>query len=285
MRRFALLLVLTGFFSAALFAAEPFSVMTYNVHGYTGAGSKLSPEHRALIELISSERPDVLAVQEMGNEKAFASFRKELRETGLDYPHATLLSRGKWEVNLALLSRFPLTNVQHRTNDLYRIGSARLRVLRGFLDATVEVAPDYQFRLLCAHLKSKVYHRLGQTEMRRSEARLLSKAVREILAEDPDCNLLVLGDMNDTYRSAPVREVTGRSGGKLIDLRPVDAGGDVWTLFMSGEDRYERFDYLFVNERMLPEVIRDQTRAVRDPLIYKASDHRPLVGVFDPVDR
>jgi len=45
-------------------------------------------------------------------------------------------------------------------------------------------------------------------------------------------------------------------------------------------DSHSRLDYLFVSEGMLPEVIAEQTRVVRDPLTAKASDHRPVIGVF-----
>jgi len=116
--------------------------------------------------------------------------------------------------------------------------------------------------------------------MRRNEARLLTKIVREILARTPGVNLLVAGDLNDDYNSAPLREVTGRRGGELTDLRPLDFAGDAWTCFESATDSFSRFDYFLVSKGMLPEVVRAQTRVVRDPLTYEASDHRPVVAVF-----
>ncbi|MBL7017259.1 MAG: endonuclease/exonuclease/phosphatase family protein [Kiritimatiellales bacterium] len=273
--------------------ADSFSVMTYNVRQYAlmdrdGGGEADDPkpqeERDAVIQLITAARPDVLALQEMGNELAFSKFKAALRSAGLDYPYAELLQRGQIEINLAVLSRFPIVSVQHRTNDRYSIGPAKVPVARGFLDVDIQVNPTYRFRLINAHLKSKVYSPLGQTEMRRNEARLLNKAVRDILDENPEINLLVAGDMNDDYASAPLREVAGRRGGQLTDLRPVDSAGDAWTCFHAATDSHSRFDYLFVNEGMKPEVIREQTRVVRDPLTYKASDHRPVIGVFRAAD-
>lgn len=273
--------------------ADSFSVMTYNVRQYAlmdrdGGGEADDPkpqeERDAVIQLITAARPDVLALQEMGNELDFSKFKAALRSAGLDYPYAELLQRGQIEINLAVLSRFPIVSVQHRTNDRYSIGPAKVPVARGFLDVDIQVNPTYRFRLINAHLKSKVYSPLGQTEMRRNEARLLNKAVRDILDENPEINLLVAGDMNDDYASAPLREVAGRRGGQLTDLRPVDSAGDAWTCFHAATDSHSRFDYLFVNEGMKPEVIREQTRVVRDPLTYKASDHRPVIGVFRAAD-
>lgn len=271
-----------------------FSVMTWNLRQYAladrdGGGEPDDPkpesERRAVIRLIAKERPDVLTVQEMGDAVMFAQFRSDLRAAGLDYPYAELLERGRVEINLAVLSRFPIVSVQHRTNDWYSIGEARMPVLRGFLDVDIQVNPHYRFRLLTAHLKSKVYHALGQTEMRRNEARLLNKAIREILDKNLGINLLVAGDFNDDHNSAPLHEVSGRRGGPMTDLRPADSTGDVWTLFYPAADGYSRFDYVFVSTGMLPEVIRAQTKVIRDPLTIEASDHRPVVAVFRTIDQ
>jgi endonuclease/exonuclease/phosphatase family metal-dependent hydrolase len=268
--------------------------MTYNLRQYAlmdrdGRGKMDDPkpesERRAVILLIAKEHPDVLSVQEMGDAAMFAQFRADLKESGLDYPYAELLERGHIEVNLAVLSRFPIVSVQNHTNDFYSIGEAKVAVARGFLDVGIQVNPQYRFRLLAAHLKSKVYSPLGQTEMRRNEARLLNKIVREILNEDPNINLLVAGDLNDDYNSAPLREVSGRRGGEMTDLRPADSSGDVWTCFKASTDSFSRFDYFFVSDGMLPEVVREQSRVVHDPLTYEASDHRPVIAVFRAADQ
>lgn len=268
-----------------------FSVMTYNLHQYAladrdGDGERDDPkppeECAAAIAVIAQERPDVLTVQEMGDAVVFARFREDLRAAGLDYPYAERLERGRGDANLAVLSRFPIVSVQHRTNDWYSIGESKVNVTRGFLDVDIQVTPQYRFRLLSAHLKSKVYHPLGQTEMRRNEARLLNKAVREILDETPGVNLLVAGDLNDYFKSAPLREVAGRRGGKLTDLRPADESGAVWTVFDDATDSYDRFDYFFVSKGMEPEVL--QSRAVSHPQMLEASDHRPILAVFRPED-
>ena len=273
---------------------DAFSVMTYNLSQYAltdrdGGGEPNDPkpekERRAVTALITRERPDVLTVQEMGGAAMFAQFRRELRTAGLDYPYAELLERGQREINLAVLSRFPIVSVQHHTNEWYSIGEAKVPVARGFLDVDIEVSPQYRFRLLAAHLKSKVYNSLGQTEMRRNEARLLNKVIRGILEENPKVNLLVAGDFNDDYNSAPVREVGGRRGGEMTDLRPVDSAGDAWTYFYAAVDGYSRFDYFFVNAGMRPEAVLNKTRVVRHPLTYEASDHRPVVAVFRAVDQ
>jgi endonuclease/exonuclease/phosphatase family metal-dependent hydrolase len=263
--------------------------MTYNLCRYAladrdGDGQKNDPkpsaEHDAVIELIASARPDILAVQEIGSPSVFEEFRYALRNAGLDFEHIEYLQRGQSEINLAVLSRFPIISRQPHTDDTYTIGDAEIPVLRGFLDVDIRVNPNYTFRLMGAHLKSKVFHALGQTEMRRNEARLLNKHIRRILKESPEVNLLVLGDFNDTYRSAPLREITGGKHEYLRDLRPRDAAGNVWTHFSPDIDQYDRIDYALVSRGMKPEVVAEKTRILSDPRTYRASDHRPLIVVF-----
>ena len=309
-RRYARLFAFAGVLALALIAAscgrapapppdldsnalmeDEFSVMTYNLHLYgpadrDGTGQLITKpdiERDAVVAIIARARPDVLAVQEIGNPSLFAEFRDALEKAGLDYPHVEYLQRGQSELNLGVLSRFPITDRQPRTEDRYSLGEVQVAVLRGFIDVEIEVRPDYRFRLMVAHLKAKVFHQLGQTEMRRNEARLLNKHIRNHLKDNPEINLLVLGDMNDTHSSAALREVMGSQQQYLRDLRPPDEVGDVWTYFSPGDDEYSRIDFMLVSEGMWPEMVPDKTRVVRHPLNSVASDHRPVLGVFKAI--
>ncbi len=267
--------------------AGEFVVMSYNVFQYglqdrDGDGQKNDPkppdQQAAVLAVIAAVSPDVLALQEMGGSNVFQAFRTDLARAGLEYPHAELVQRGRAELNLALLSRFPITARAPHVDDEYSIGSASIPVSRGFLDVTLQVAPDYKLRLLVAHLKSKVFSVLGQTEMRRNEARLLNKHVRQAMKEDPEINLLVVGDLNDSYDSATLREACGKREVYLRDLRPRDDRGEVWTHFESGADDYERIDYLLANRNLWPEIAR--CGVIGNAATDRGSDHRPLVAVI-----
>lgn len=277
------------FLAANLFAGE-FSVMTYNLHRFTlddrdGDGRKNDPkpdaECRALAGLVAAVRPDILAVQEIGGADALNAFRAGLKTEGLEYPYAELLQRGDRDINLAVLSRFPIVGSTPHTNEWYTIGPARLAVARGFQEVVIETEEGYRFHLLNCHLKSKVYSRLGQTEMWRNEARLLNKVVRRILEQNPGVRLLVTGDLNDNPNSAALREATGKKSKNLFDLRPVDSGGDAWTHWQASSDICTRLDYLLVNALMLGDAVAEKSFVVRDARTYLASDHRPVVAVFD----
>ncbi len=272
-------------------AADEFSVMTFNLHRYAlqdrndGTTPAPRPEAEALIEVIRQAAPHVLAVQEMGDPAAWSDFKYRLRQAGLDYRYEEYLRQDPEDGNLAVLSRHPIVGRQALTNDLYTIGPTQFPVQRGFIELDIEINPAYRFRLLVAHLKSKVFHEYGQAEMRRNEARLLGNHVRAALDANPHVNLLVVGDLNDLPDSRPLREIHTYQGEPLLfDLRPADSFGDAWTLRMD-DDVHQRSDFILANAGMLNEVRIDKTYVARVPGLGSASDHRPLVATFVAQER
>jgi len=216
-----------------------FSVMTFNVHQYALVSpdensDTLEPKPReeteALIEIIRQVSPDILAVQEMGNPAAWDDFKARLRNAGLDYTSEEYLRNDPEDRNIALLSKFPIVAHNSHTNDLYTIGPTQFPVRRGIIEVDIDITPTYSLRLLVAHLKSKLFHEYGQAEMRRNEARLLCNHVRASLKENPNINLLVVGDMNDDPSSSPLKEILQYQNKPILrDLRPEDASGSAWT--------------------------------------------------------
>lgn len=271
-------------------APGEFSVMTFNVHQYglsdrDGDPATLEPKPldaaSAVVEIIRQCAPDILVVQEMGGPDAWAEFKFRLRAAGLvGYAHEAFLRRGRTDLNIACLSRFPILENLSHVDDSYTIGPANFPVMRGFLHLRVQVAPSFEIVILGAHLKSKVFHSFGQAEMRRNEARLLGNHVRAVLKENPAANLLVLGDFNDDPTSAPLRLVrTEKQKEILYDLRPFDASGAAWT-HRDNADVYSRIDYILVSPALLPGAIPQKTFIPESPALLTASDHRPLVASF-----
>lgn len=267
-----------------------FSVLSYNLGGFTyldrngdGQAAEMKPasEQEAVFAIISSVQPDILALQEMGPPEVFEAFRDELAQMGLDYPFQALVQQEGSDRHLALLSRFPLQHIERHTADRYRAGQEELSVKRGFLEAELAVTPTYRFRLFIAQLKSKAFHPAGQTEMRRSEARLLGNHIRRAQQQDPRLNMLVVGDFNDHIGSAPLRLLLGNGAHELIDLRPMDKYGEIWTGFDPEEEVYHRHDYALAHPRMVHAYRPHLSSVVRHPLNAVASHRRPLLLVFD----
>lgn len=281
--------------------AAPLRVGTYNLENYldqaVGTRPAKSAESKAKIrETIGVMKPDVLALQEVGSVSALLELRQSLKSDGMDFPHWEHVPGFDTNVHVAVLSRFPFKARRSHTNDNYLLGGRRFRVSRGFAEVEIAVTPRYSFTLLTAHLKSKrQVPEADEAEMRLEEAKLLREKVDALLAADADANVVVLGDLNDTKDTASTRAVLGRGRTRLLDTRPAERNGDntpssnpawdprnvTWTHHYGVEDSYSRIDYLLLSPGMAREWVRGETCVVVVPNWGVASDHRPLVAVFE----
>ncbi|MBG88573.1 MAG: hypothetical protein CMO80_16960 [Verrucomicrobiales bacterium] len=277
-----------------LAAQDQFTLATYNVENYLDKevpGRKVKSEESKLAvrETILKVKPDVLVVQEMGEPSALSELRDSLARRGLNYDHVRLLDAYDRYIHVALLSRFPIVSERHHTNDAFLLEGKRLPVSRGFLEATIAVNDDYQFTLFAAHLKSKrSVHYADESRMRAREATILRKKLESILREQSNANLAVLGDLNDSRDSIPIRTIVGRGKLALKDTRPGESTGigkpidpDVtWTYHYDEKDSYTRVDYLLVSRGMAREWIRERSLVLAMPNWIEASDHRLVISTF-----
>jgi len=293
-----------GMFSLAC-AGGTFRVVTYNVEGYldapTASRAIKSEESKAKIhQNIAALHPDVLALQEMGGVSALMELRDSLKEKGVEFPYWQLVTGSDTNIHVALLSRFAFSANRPHTNENFLLNGRRFRVSRGFAEVDIEIEPHYSFTLIAAHLKSKrAMAEADEAELRLEEAKLLREKIDARLGADPDANLIVLGDFNDTKDSASTREVIGRGKTRLVDTRPAEQNGDelpgpgharerrcvTWTHYYNKEDSYRRIDFLLVSRGMAREWVTNETYVLATPNWGLASDHRPLVATFESTNR
>jgi len=291
--------VLLLFFCVASAAARDVVFVHYNLQNYLPMSRKVgdrivpdSPkpekEVRALVRVIKGLKPDILGVGEIGDRKMLADFQSRLREAGLDFPHLEWVkgSEGN-ERHLALLSKFPIVARASKSDVPVELDGLRHRMGRGILDATVQITPSYQLRLVGLHLKSKrPVPMYDQQKFRAKEALIVRSHLDKILAASPDMNLLVFGDLNDTKNEFPIREILGPLGApaSLRDIFLRDRYGLTWTHFWSNADVYSRIDYLMASKGLWPEIQtgRSGIGATRDTL--EASDHRPIYTTITAVE-
>lgn len=265
--------------------------MGYNLKNYLNMSRRVGsetvesapkPEREidGIVTMITKGNPDVVGLVEIGTTADVEDLQRRLKESGLDLPHMAI-NRSFDEVRrLALISRFPIVKTDHQASLSYMLGEQRLTFKRGILDATIQVNDHYQLRALGVHLKSKREVLNGdQALMRRNEAHLLRKHAESIIEADAETNLILFGDFNDTRNEVPIKALQGKYGspGYLKDIQAADDLGYKWTYCWAYADQYSRFDFLFVNKGLLPEVNRDKSFIVSDPVWFTASDHRPVV--------
>lgn len=284
--------------SAAAAGADSFRIATYNLNNYldTPIGSRpaKSPASKARVhQALTTIKADVLALQEVGTTNALLELRESLADAGLEYPHWEYVRGFDTNINVAVVSRFPITARRPHTNQSFLLYGRRFRVSRGFAEVDIQVSPSYAFTVIAAHLKSRREVPEGdQQEIREQEAILLREIVTDRLKANRDLNLVVLGDFNDVKDSASTRTIIGRGALALVDTRPAERNGDdgppasqradppriTWTYYYAKEDSYDRVDYILLSKAMAKEWNSSETFVFTMPNWGTASDHRPIVA-------
>jgi endonuclease/exonuclease/phosphatase family metal-dependent hydrolase len=285
---------------ARLTGAETFRIATYNVESYldeaTSSRFVKSAEAKAKVrDSILALKPDVLALEEMGSLSALQELRGSLKAGGLNFPFWEHVSGHDTNIHIAILSRFPIVASRHHSKDTFLLSGRRFWVSRGFAEADIQVNPNYSFTIIAAHLKSKrAVGEADEAEMRLEEAKILREKIDARLAANPNANLVVLGDFNDTKDSPSTKAVLGLRSHKLVDTRPAERNGDnvpnanpaweprnvTWTHHFGKEDTYSRIDYILLSRGMAREWVPEETYVLTISNWGVASDHRPIVATF-----
>lgn len=286
-------------------AADTFRVATYNVENYLEISNGSRPAKSAAAKVkvrenIVALKPDVVALEEVGGTNALLELQGSLQSAGLDLPYWELVNGADTNINIAVLSRLPIVARHPQTNDFFLLNGQRWQVSRGFAEVEIRVNPQYSFTLLAVHLKSKVpVARVDERDLRLEEARVLRGKIDALLAANPELNLIVLGDFNDTQDSQSVKTIVGRGNAALVDTRPSEHDGRrakprsakleertvTWTEYYAKEDVYTRMDYIFLSRGMAREWDPADTYIYTTADWGAASDHRPLLATFTAEDK
>jgi len=240
---------------------------------------KPESEISALLAMLKRIRPDILGIVEIGDRTMLADLQERLSAAGMVFPHAEWVASSEGARHIALLSRFPIVARNSKPDVAFELDGRHQRMARGILDATVEVSPDYQLRLVGVHLKSRrAVPTFDEKKFRAREALIVRAHLDSILKADSSVNLLLFGDLNDTKNESPVKDIRGIPGTRSVmrDLPLRDSHGLAWTHFWSDADVYSRIDYLLASEGLWPEVKLSRSGIGGGREWSRASDHRPL---------
>ncbi len=288
-------------------AAEKFRVATYNLENYVDNSASNRPlkseaSREKICENIKELNPDVVAVQEMGSLSLLMDLRQRLKRHGLDYPNYEFVYGWDTNIYVAILSKFPIVDRRSHTNENYLLRGRRFYVSRGIGEVDIQVNNNYKFTMFTCHLKSKrTIAEADEAEMRLKEAQILRELINARFAENPNANILLSGDFNDTKDTPSTRAILGRANAKigLVDTRPAEKNGDnlpperqgyaprniSWTHFFGRDDTYSRIDYILLSKSMAKEWISNETYVLAVPNWGLASDHRPIVATFIAEDK
>lgn len=227
-----------------------FKVMTWNVENLFRPGNPAGPKTQgeyltkltSLAHVISELDPDVLALQEVGQEAAFEDLVVLLNDR---YPHRRLSQhpdpRG---IRVGFLSKLLIET----SEDMVDFPAAGLPAVpgvdgqgnlitvtslgRGALRIKVSLDPDFSFHLITTHLKSKLLTfpggrvtprneseraRVGGIALlkRGAEAVALRVWVNELIEQNATERVLLLGDLNDVPEAATTQLLQGPPGSEI----------------------------------------------------------------------
>jgi len=298
-RRFLLLSFVLGLLAQSLWAE--LKVATYNVRNYLLTdrlvpieGStkmvwreeypKPEPAKRALRRIIAREAPDILALQEMGNEPFLKEIQRDLEKIdGIRYPHVALMKGVDEDRHLAVLSKIPFVEVIKHDDLDYKYFDDRQVLRRGLLEIQFK-SGGKQWSLFNVHLKSKWTVRKDDPEsglMREAEARSVRDFLKKRYPPEEGYPYLLVGDFNDTPNSKPIARILKSGKTNLAYyLYSTDKNGRIWTHFWSRGGTYSQVDYVFASMGMLqllPEGKSTRGKIEDSVDTLKASDHRMVL--------
>jgi len=284
------------FFSYSL-GGENVRVATYNVRNYLSmdrlAGGRWKenypkPEIECSMVRKTIQRvdPDVLALQEMGEERYLIDLWADLNASGIGGYSYSYWTRGTEEEkrHLALLSRIPIKKSRSHLNLEFSYFGEKLNPRRGLMEVDFETNGK-NWRLFNLHLKSKWTERKDDPQassLREKEARAIRDYIRFKYPAESNSLHLVVGDFNDFKNSAPLRRFFTVNKKTLHHVLPCqDTMGYFWTHYYKKQDSYDRLDYMFASPAMLTNFVVGSARIADSFRFFEGSDHRMIYADFE----
>jgi endonuclease/exonuclease/phosphatase family metal-dependent hydrolase len=235
-------------------------------------------ERAAMWQVFDAIRPDVVALQEIGDQAHLDELAGDLaRETGLAFPYRVCLDGRDSNRRIGIVSCVPFEKV-------FRFAEKE-RMSRGILGVEIRAGTE-RLRVFTVHLKSKLSRSDDDPEC---DAERLEEAdcVGRKLAGFVDEFCVLLGDFNDFPESAPLLCVAQKSGMRRLELR--DSCGEAWTYRYFKMNEKRTFDHFFISPKLVKfkvpqgEGIADEAlsrKVLPDGTTVYASDHRMIFADF-----
>ncbi|NOY08597.1 MAG: endonuclease/exonuclease/phosphatase family protein [Spirochaetes bacterium] len=165
-----------------------------------------------VIKASNKRGPDIIALQEVENKNVLEKLVKGFLKN-MNYRYIVLVPKAGLAANVGVISRYPVEKVHS-----YYVSNWGKNPVRNILEVDID-ADGKLLYLFNNHWKSKSGG-VAVTEIsRRESAGVVIRRLREILASDPEADIIVCGDFNED--TAEFLDSRGKYQTALI---PVDAG-------------------------------------------------------------
>jgi endonuclease/exonuclease/phosphatase family metal-dependent hydrolase len=247
---------------------------------------KPSKEKLALRSMINQVNPDILLIQEIGDEPFLNELWMDLNVTnGTQFLYSAWMpgSYEEEERHLAVLSKIPLQSVLHHKDITFTYFGEKKKPSRGLMEINFQTK-EQTWSLFNLHLKSKWTERKDDPEAnirREKEARAVRDFIRSKYPPSIQPCYVIAGDFNDHKNSAALRRFTQVNQTKLAFMLPCqDRNRHFWTHYYAKEDSYARLDYLLVSPTMQKYYLPDSAGIYDGYHTLMASDHRMVYADF-----
>ena len=230
-------------------------VMTYNIHVGVGMDKKLDLQRIA--DVINSAKPDLVGLQEVDRGVKRTEGKDEIAElaamTRMEYAFAPNLDYQGGKYGVAILSRFPIKNTEHRMFE-----NKREAERRGMLRVEVEV-DGKRLNFVTTHLDYQF-----------EDGRLFETEQMLKFLEDVKGPLIVVADLNDVPAGSAYQLVRTKFDDAWVASR---AAGDGFSY--PADKPVKRIDHIFYRSGA-------GTRGKKSWVIQTlASDHIPVMAELE----
>ena len=229
--------------------------MTYNIHVGVGMDKKLDLQRIA--DVINTARPDLVGLQEVDRGVKRTEGKDEIAElaamTRMEYAFAPNLDYQGGKYGVAILSRFPIRNTEHRMFE-----NKREAERRGMLRVEVEVGGK-KLNFVTTHLDYQF-----------EDGRLFETEQMLKFLEDVKGPMIVVADLNDVPAGSAYQLMRTKFDDAWVASR---AAGDGFSY--PADKPVKRIDHIFYRSGA-------STRAKKSWVIQNlASDHIPVMAEIE----
>jgi endonuclease/exonuclease/phosphatase family metal-dependent hydrolase len=209
--------------------------------------------------------PDVLCLQEVESLLAARSFSETYLSNA--YPHSLLIDGYDLrQIDVALLSRFPITHARSYVHELDRVADDNSRLFsRDCLEADILLPNQKTLTIYNNHFKSKLVTesnpdkkaaaQAAASAKRKRQAQRVMAIVRERFkgASFDKALFAVVGDFNDQPKSDTLKPLLARSS-KLENVLERLPQEERWTDYYKGGNDVSQLDYLLTSPQLSKQI-------------------------------
>jgi endonuclease/exonuclease/phosphatase family metal-dependent hydrolase len=268
-------------------------LMTYNVENFVrtskGKSIKSAESIQALGEVILKEDPDVIALQEVGDESLLEEFnRKVLHDK---YPNIVCpAAADPSHIRVAMMSKAAIRVLDKQSHLKEMSAGANYSNKRDFLETTFKTETGFRFTVYNAHCKSMRGSEEHTAPIRLQEVRNAAAILKAHFTQAPKAPVLVVGDFNTLHDSPfgkPIIEILTHLGGNvehepLLSEVMMKDGKEDPTHNGRGFYPNTKLDYIFASRSMTPQIRKAYVAGDFTQKPWNiASDHLPYVTEFE----